>query len=83
MTLYNCTSCRRWHNGRGHVCGDPLPEIRDTNSLKSAVVREARALIEAVDSRWGRLVDKGWDFGPLRKALIELDGRDRPLQEEK
>ena len=78
MTLYKCGKCRRWNSGIAHFCGDPLPEIRDSNSLKSAVVREARALIEDVNSE-GYLEEL--DFDPLERALLELDGLDRPLEQ--
>ena len=78
MTLYNCPDCRRWHSGSGHVCTDPLPEIRDQRSLESAVVKAARAVDE-----WAERVmpilrdDKSLD--DLHKALLELDGLDRPV----
>ena len=78
MTLYNCPDCRRWHAGSGHVCTDPLPEIRDQRSLESAVVKAARAVDE-----WAERVmpilrdDKSLD--DLHKALLELDGLDRPV----
>ena len=68
MTLYNCVDCRRWHSGTGHVCTDPLPEIRDQNSLKNAVVKAAREV-----NVWARDRD-------LEQALLELDGLDRPLE---
>jgi hypothetical protein len=76
MTLYNCPDCRRWHNGTGHICTDPLPEIRDTNSLKSAVVRAARDLIRQMPEP-GEVGEM--DLGPLAHAIAELDGHDRPL----
>ena len=77
MTLYHCPDCNRWHKGHGHICTDPLPKIRDTNSLKSAVVKAARV----VDAQW---IADGLAYPALEelhKALIELDGLDRPLKE--
>jgi len=76
MTLYSCIVCRRWHNGQGHVCGDPLPAMRDQRSLERAVVRAARDLIRQMPEpgNFGEM-----DLGPLEQALLELDGLDRPL----
>ena len=76
MTLYNCPDCRRWHAGSGHVCGDPLPEIRNQRSLESAVVNAARALCR---NRWLFEDTHESDFVALEQALLELDGLDRPL----
>ena len=79
MTLYNCPDCRRWHSGTGHVCTDPLPEIRDQRSLESAVVKSARAVIAELHKP-GCMDDLEISFlDDLERALIELDGLDRPL----
>lgn len=76
MTLYNCIDCRRWHSGIGHVCGDPLPKIRDQRSLESAVVKAARAFLDKMgDPTW---LD-GVELAALMEAINELDGLDRPL----
>lgn len=80
MTLYNCPDCRRWHNGTGHICTDPLPKIRDSNSLKSTVVKAARDFVGAMGSP-GFM--EGAELARLIEALQELDGRDRPLLEGK
>ena len=77
MTLYNCPDCRRWHAGSGHVCTDPLPEIRDQRSLESAVVKAARAyVVDVIATGYFRT---SLAFDRLDKALLELDGLDRPL----
>ena len=76
MTLYKCGKCRRWNSGINHLCGDPLPEIRDSNSLKSAVVNAARLVVE----EWQ---EGALQFGALHNLhdrLQELDGLDRPLE---
>ena len=78
MTLYNCPDCRRWHAGSGHVCTDPLPEIRDQRSLESAVVKAARAVDEWAERVMPILRDDE-SLVDLHKALLELDGLDRPV----
>ena len=78
MTLYNCPDCRRWHAGSGHVCTDPLPEIRDQRSLESAVVQAARAVDEWAERVMPFLRDDE-SLDDLHKALLELDGLDRPV----
>lgn len=77
MTLYNCMSCRRWHNGNGHICGEPMPAIRDQRSLERAVVRAARK----VDDEWANGCLAYSDLKALHDALLQLDGLDRPLLE--
>ena len=72
MTLYNCPDCRRWHSGSGHVCTDPLPDLRDQRTLERAVVKVARAATKAPALP---------NLDALRQALRELDGQDRPLKE--
>ena len=78
MTLYNCPDCRRWHAGSGHVCTDPLPDLRDQRTLERAVVKAARAVDEWAERVMPILRDDE-SLVDLHKALLELDGLDRPL----
>ena len=85
MTLYNCPDCRRWHAGSGHVCTDPLPEIRDQRSLESAVVKAAEGAEKSLISRVSVFdVFEGQGVPAGKKSLaieITLTPLDRTLTE--